>query len=480
MNTEENQINIDKESVETTHIENESIDKNKEEINISTLNEVKEEDKKEEKENIKEEKKKIVYEGYVETDLHIKPNEEEEKEGLKRYFFYIIKNVLYIKKDEKDIWFEYCIPISSIYELKDIEMENTFKICTIPLTIICKTNTKEEFTNWISKLSSIEKSNNLENDLKDCLNEYYKKTKNIDNYLNEVLSLFLKQSLTFETKNENDIFEKIYEILKNKEEEEFEIHFEKSNNPLKKQIQINEFEFEKIKQKSERYDKLENDNFELNKKYNKLQITNDLKIINEEELTLANKKISKFQEFIKLKDNKIKELINSEAKYHKDMKNIEQRMDEIQKSEERIKKEKLIMKSVETKNKELELFFQTQAAKVSQLSNEFEQEALKAKNLEAEKKSIENTLQKFKEREKQLVSVIQMYEQSNQQQPKESSPTPLSPSTNKDQVETKKNRKSFSQPKELEKSESFFGRVGGLFNKSGKSNKEPVIIHDKK
>ena len=249
---------------------------------------------------------------------------------------------------------------------------------------------------------------------------------------------------------------------------------------------MNENEFEKLRQKSEKLEKLENENFELTKKYNKLQISNDLKIINEEELLLANKKISKFQDFIKLKDNKIKELINSEAKYQKDIKNIEQRIDEIQKSEERIKKEKLTMKSIEIKNKELELFFQTQAAKVSQLSIELDQEALKAKNFEAEKKSIENTLQKFKEREKQLVSVIQMYELSNQQPQQQQDSNPDSPSTSssKDQVntsnDTKKSRKSFTQPKELEKSESFFGRVGGLFNKTGKSNKDPVIIHDKK
>jgi chromosome segregation ATPase len=260
------------------------------------------------------------------------------------------------------------------------------------------------------------------------------------------------------------LLEKIQEILR-KKDEDFEVHLDKGSYSGKKLVQLSESDFEKIRTKMEKVEKLEMENFELTKKLNKLSINNDLKVLNEEEINLANKKIAKFQEFIKLKDNKIKELINSEAKFQKDIKNIEMRMEEVQKSEERIKQEKLTMKSVETKNKELELFFQAQATKLEQVSKELEEEKLRSKNLEGEKKSTENTLQKFKDREKQLVSVIQMYELST---PTSSSSTPGTPVPST--LETKKSRKSFGQPKELEKSESFFGKVGGLF-KNNTNNK---------
>jgi DNA repair exonuclease SbcCD ATPase subunit len=390
------------------------------------------------------EKEQVTPEGYLEACF----NETE----FKKYWFYLVRGTLYVKREPTDYWFEYGIPLSSIYEVKK-ENENTFKLCTITLNITCKTEKEEEVEFW-TKLLTNSMEEKKEITLSDAFHVTFHKTKNLDLFLDQVLSSLLESTNKWEV-NQNELLEKITEILRKKDEES-EVHLDKVSYSGKKVVQMSEVDFEKFRLKNEKVEKLEMENFELNKKLNKLSLHNDLKVLNEEEINLANKKIAKFQEFIKLKDNKIKELINSEAKFQKDIKNIEMRMEEVQKSEERIKQEKLTIKSVETKNKELELFFQAQATKLEQVNKELEEEKIKSKNLEGEKKSTENTLQKFKDREKQLVSVIQMYELST---PTNSTPSTPIPST----LETKKSRKSFGQPKELEKSESFFGKVGGLF-----------------
>jgi hypothetical protein len=140
-----------------------------------------------ETEQEKEQMKDTPAEGYLEASFS--------ETEFKKYWFYLVRGMLYVKREPTDVWYEYGIPLSSIYEVKK-ENENTFKICTITLMLTCRTE-KEEVEFWTKLLSnSVEEKK--ETTLNDVFNVTFNKTKNLEVFLDEVISTLMESTSKWE------------------------------------------------------------------------------------------------------------------------------------------------------------------------------------------------------------------------------------------------------------------------------------------
>lgn len=411
---------------------------------------------------------------------------------MKKNWFYYANDSLYIKINKDDIWFTHSLPKSSIVGLKTFQNDPlSFEIQTLYVYIFCTASDESEFTKWTQNMNKIiEKKDNSIN-VENFLNEYYNNKNNINNFSSSLVKEILLQAQKWKV-SKPILIETLMNELYKVETQEPELFIDK---PLqgKKQVIVNEKDLEKYRLKAEKVEKLEAEILDLTKKLTKLTVNTELKSLAEEELENYKLVNIKLQNFIKQKEIKIGELINNEAKLKVEILESEKKLEEAKKIEEKVKQEKLEFLSIQTKNQQLEAFVKIQELQIEKLKKDLGDN----KRESIELSSLTKTLQKFKEREKQLVTLIQNYEEKlkiphpqsqtepkknldeldllldDYDKPKETDPTekldrlPLSPRSSDNALSPR--------PGVMTKSTPTGGSLWQIFKKK---EKDPVIIHD--
>jgi hypothetical protein len=451
----------------------------------------------------KSKKINLADEGYIKAQL----NSEKDKEDFIKNWFYVVDDILYIKKNRNDFFYTHSIPLCSIYAVQPL-LFNRFEICSLYIIIKCQSDSEEMYEKWYNVLTKkinekknqfeinsileeyivetkkkyfkTEESinyNNLYNNIKnnnkineekknnliinvEVYNEFDKINESIDNdnncstennnnenenennldQKNKNVLEELKTKLDIKDNKENiqeniqennannennvadcninknqneenndfliEIFKNLYTTLNNK----FDIKKSEFNKKLKEfeekflekelkkgediskdffpiyedKVLVNKDEFQQICESSLKVVKLEEEILELNKKLLKSTVNLQLTPVLMEQLNTLKKQNTEISETIKFKDEKIAHLIQNGS-------NLD---------------EKLKVKSLETKNVELEKFIKLIDLNVQDLSNKLQQKNTELSNIKNDINNNNNELKTYKERDKILLDFI--------------------------------------------------------------------------
>lgn len=325
---------------------------------------------------------------------------------MKKNWFYYANDSLYIKMNKEDIWFTHCLPKSCIYSVKVAQSDQfSFEVNTLYMNLFCTASEESEFLKWTQNLQKIIDNKGKGISSEDFLNDFYNNKNNVNNFCSSLVKDILSQCGKWKV-SKGIMVESLMNELYKVEASESELFIDK---PLqgKKQVIVAEKDLEKYRVKAEKVEKLEAENLELTKKISKLSIGAELKSLAEEELENYKLVNIKLQNFIKQKEMKIGEYASNELKLKQEMQLSEQRLEEAKKIEEKVKLEKLDFLSIQTKNQQMEAFVKIQEGQIEKLKKDLEDK----KRDSIELTGLNKTLQKFKDREKQLVTLIQNYEE---------------------------------------------------------------------
>jgi hypothetical protein len=149
--------------------------------------------------NLKEdEKRKKIMNGVTESYILSEINNDKFGEYVMNWF-YILEEVLYIKKKKKDFWFTHSIPLVTIYAIEPLNEGYKFEIRSLYVNIKCDAENEETYEKWFkeltSKMKNDESEKNIDKELEKLLILYYKKNEqDLKNFTKIILENIMKVS----------------------------------------------------------------------------------------------------------------------------------------------------------------------------------------------------------------------------------------------------------------------------------------------